>query len=477
MSMFRNLLIKAATAVKGPDTFVCKIKNTNSSAVTPYIAFPVRSAYAGIPSITVTIETSAGQSQTLTLTGTDLKTKNDTASYALGRIDYFSAVSMAQNETATVTIYSKTCKFPSFSFFSSTNGSSWGKVNAKLYEVDTPLPVFIDGYCGSIFCDSLLTSLPEDLFQYGGSIKTLERTFYYCTSLTSVPENLFSSMTKVTNLSYLFFSCTSLTTVPQGLFSGMTKVANLSGAFSWCTSLTTVPAGLFSGMTEVTTLQSLFYACKSLISIPTGLFSGMTKVTNLSDVFSGCSSLTTVPAGLFSGMTEVTSISEVFNQCYNLTSVPENLFSGMTKVTSVSILFRGCKSLTSIPAGLFDSMPNVTSAYATFGSCTSLTSIPANLFRNQTKATSFSSCFQSVPASAIHANIFCNESTEKTTRFADVTPNFSNCFASLTGTEAGTAPALWDYTYKATPTKTKCFNGNSATTLSNYSSIPSEWIS
>ena len=420
MSMFRNLLIKAATAVKGPDTFICKIKNTNSSAVTPYIAFPVRSAYSGIPSITVTIETSTGQSQTLTITGTNLTTKNDTSTFALGRIDYFSAVSMAQNETATVTIYSKTCKFPSFSFFSTTEGRDWGKKNALIYEVNTPLPVFIDGYCGSIFYNSLLTSLSEDLFQYGGSIKELRHTFA-CSSLTTVPENLFSGMTKVTSLESVFVSCRSLTTVPENLFSGLTNVTSLESVFD------------YTGLT----------------SIPENLFSGLTNVTNLRQAFCGCRGLTSIPAGLFDGMTNVTNVSYLFQDCTSLTTVPSGLFDGMTKVTNVSYLFAGC---------------------------TGLTSLPANLFRNQTKATNFSYCFYKVLASVIHANIFCNESTEKTTRFADVTPNFSNCFASLTGTEAGTAPALWNYTYKSTPTSTKCFNGSSATTLTNYSSIPSGWL-
>ena len=143
MSMFRNLMIRATES--GPDTFICKIKNTDSEAVTPYIAFPVRSAYAYLPAITATIETSSGQSQTLTITGADLTTKNDTATFALGRIEYFSAVSMAQDETATVTLYSKSKQFPSFSFCSGLSDSYWAK-NARLCEVNTPLPVFVDGY-------------------------------------------------------------------------------------------------------------------------------------------------------------------------------------------------------------------------------------------------------------------------------------------------------------------------------------------
>ena len=418
MSMFRNLM--SIPTESGPDTFICKIKNTNTSAVTPYIAFPVRSAYAAISSITVTIETSGGQSQTLTITGTDLTTKNDTASYALGRIDYFSSVSMAQDETATVTLYSKSKQFPSFSFCSSSEGYHWGKANARLYEVNTPLPVFVDGFCGSVFVGSLLTSLPNDLFQYGGSIKELNYTFAY-SSLVSVPEWLFNGMSKVTSTECLFRYSDKLTTLPEGLFNGMTNVTKMGFCFSYCSALT---------------------------SIPEGLFNGLTKVTNLNYCFANCTSLTSIPEGLFNGMTNVTNLSYCFDRCSALTSIPEGLFNGMTRVTR----FRSC-----------------------FRECTSLTSIPEGLFREQVNATDFLYCFRRVPAKAIHPNIFCNEATEKTTRFANVNPDFSNCFEELTGTVAGTAPALWEYTYKAEPTKTGCFSGNSTTTLSNYGDIPTEW--
>ena len=472
MSMFRNLMIRATES--GPDTFICKIKNTENSAVTPYIAFPVRSAYAYLPAITATIETSSGQSQTLTITGADLTTENDTATFALGRIEYFSAVSMAQDETATVTLYSKSKQFPSFSFCSSASGYRWGKANARLCEVHTPLPVFVDGFCGSVFVGSLLTSLPDNLFQYGGSIKVLHYTFAY-SSLVTVPEGLFDGMTKVTRLENLFSNCTALTSIPEGLFSGMPNVNRTYGLFDYCTALTSIPEGLFSGMTKVTELTALFRECHSLISIPSGLFNGMTEVTNLSYCFDYCTALTSIPEGLFSGMTKVTELTYCFRSCYALTSIPAGLFNGMTEVTDLSGMFDSCRKLASIPAGLFSGMTKVKSLSSLFRYCSALTSIPVGLFREQVNATDFRYCFRYVPASAIHANIFCEEATEKTTRFANVTPNFTNCFANLTGTVAGTAPALWEYTYKAEPTKTGCFSGNSTTTLSNYGDIPTEW--
>lgn len=469
--MFRNLI--SISTESGPDTFICKIKNTDTSAVTPYIAFPVRDAYAYIPAITATIETSSGQSQTLTITGTDLTTRNDPGGNNLGRIEYFSSVSMAQDETATVTLYSKSKQFPSFSFCSSIISNYW-KENARLYEVNTPLPVFVDGYCGNVLSNSLLTSLPNNLFQYGGSIKKLIRTFAY-SSLVSVPEGLFNGLSKVTEAVYLFLNNNNLTTLPANLFSGMPEVTGLRHCFEYCSALTSIPEGLFDGVTKVTDLSSLFSGCSGLTSIPANLFNGVSKVTNLSAMFSGCEKLVSVPEGLFSGMTEVTDLSSMFDYCDSLTSIPSGLFSGMTKVTNLDYCFRSCTSLTSIPAGLFSGMTNVKRLYSLFGYCYALTSIPAGLFSEQVNATDFRYCFIRVPAKAIHPNIFCDEATEKTTRFVNVTPNFSNCFAELTGTVAGTAPALWEYTYKATPTKTGCFSNNSTTTLSNYEYIPTEW--
>ena len=445
MSMFRNLMLRATES--GPDTFICKIKNTENSAVTPYIAFPVRSAYAYIPAVTATIETSSGQSQTLTITGTDLTTRNDSEWKGLGRKESFSTVSMAQDETATVTLYSKSKQFPSFSFCSKITGYDYSSTNAKLYEVNTPLPVFVDGFCGSVFVGSLLTSLSNDLFQYGGRIKELDRTFAH-SSLVSVPEGLFNGLSKVTKATNLFLNNDNLTTLPANLFSGMPEVTDLSNCFEYCSALTSIPEGLFDGVTKVTSLSSLFSDCSELTSIPANLFNGMSKVTDLSGMFRGCKKLASVPEGLFSGMTEVIYLSSMFSGCTSLISIPEGLFSGMTKATMIRYCFSGC---------------------------TSLTSIPVSLFREQVNATNFYSCFSSVPASAIHPNIFCDEATEKATRFANVTPDFSDCFYSLTGTVAGTAPALWEYTYKAEPTKDSCFSGNSATTLSNYGDIPTEW--
>ncbi len=56
--------------------------------------------------------------------------------------------------------------------------------------------------------------------------------------------------------------------------------------------------------------------------------------------------------------------------------------------------------------------------------------------------------------------------------------NFTNCFRinPFTGT-IGTAPSLWTANYgTGTPTTTDCFQGQSTSSLTNYTSIPAPWL-
>lgn len=109
-----------------------------------------------------------------------------------------------------------------------------------------------------------------------------------------------------------------------------------------------------------------------------------------------------------------------------------------------------------------------------FYGCTSLTTLPAGLFQYNTAVTDFYRCFYGCTKITLRSDIF---GTAYSTRFSGKTVNFSSCFyrASFSGTK-GTAPALWSFTFGSV-TSSGCFGGagNSATSLSNYSSIPSAW--
>ena len=202
-------------------------------------------------------------------------------------------------------------------------------------------------------------------------------------------------------------------------------------------------------------------------------------MTNFSNVFSGCKNIASIPSGLFDHTTNVTDFSYVFGFCIALQSIPNGLFDNNTAVTSFSNAFSNCQSLQSIPAGLFNNNTAVTDFSGCFSGCSSLQLIPAGLFNNNIAATNFSSCFSGCNMLKLNSNIFCDEETEKTTRFTNVNQQmqFSYCFYidSFTG-EKGTSPALWEYTYSTTPYSYRCFNINTIDSqITNAADVPTEW--
>ena len=134
--------------------------------------------------------------------------------------------------------------------------------------------------------------------------------------------------------------------------------------------------------------------------------------------------------------------------------------------------------LTSVTTGFFDRTTAATTFNSTLQDCKILTYVPEGLFAKDTTAVNCSATFRYCTKLQLNPNIFCNEATEKATRFAGKTMTFTNCFnlgtSTFTGTQ-GTAPALWDYTMNSASVKTTCFTGQTATSLTNFASIPSAW--
>jgi len=175
---------------------------------------------------------------------------------------------------------------------------------------------------------------------------------------------------------------------------------------------------------------------------------------------------------------------ETFYNCTNITSIPTDLFRYNTAVSTngFTSTFSGCTSIASIPTDLF----RHNTAVSTFGfrdtfrGCTSLTGIPTDLFRYNTAVSTggFRETFRDCIKLQLNSNIFCDEATEKTTRFLNRVSSFETCFnisGAFTGTK-GTAPTLWNYSYgTATPTTTTCFTGQSEDSLTNYADIPTAW--
>ena len=166
-----------------------------------------------------------------------------------------------------------------------------------------------------------------------------------------------------------------------------------------------------------------------------------------------------------------------FHNCSNL-----NEINGQINGSNITN-FQNCfysNQLTSIPENLFDNCTQV----ANFSFCffnNQLTSIPENLFDNNTLVTNFSSCFYNNRNLKLNKYIFYSEG-QQSTRFLNQSVNFRNCFSRDSyispDAEGGEAPDLWNCDFgTGTPTKAGCFggNGNNAITLTNYTSIPSEW--
>ena len=411
--------------------------------------------------------------------------------------------------------------------FSGAGANQLTAINAPLQGITG-----ITSFAQTFYNCSSLTSLPADLFRYNTSATGFSSTFARCAGLTSLPTDLFRYTTAVTDFNATFYGCTGLTSLPADLFKYTTAAGNFISAFSNCTGLTSLPADLFKYTTAVTSFNTTFYNCSGLTSLPADLFKYTTVVTSFNSAFYGCSGLTSLPADLFRYTTAATNFNRVFYGCAGLTSLPTDLFRYNTAVTDFTQTFYSCTGLRSLPTDLFryntaaasfgntfafcaglTSLPtdlfryttaagNFISAFAnctgltslptdlfryttavtdfnhTFAYCTSLTSLPADLFRYTTAATSFRATFSTCIGLTLRSDIF---GTDYANRFLNKSVVFTESFlrSSFTGTQ-GVAPELWSFDFgTGTPVKTQCFGlgGNSLTSLSNYASIPSGWIS
>ena len=232
--------------------------------------------------------------------------------------------------------------------------------------------------------------------------------------------------TTIANFANMFRGCTNLETIPENFFENNTHLVSIGNLFREATEFKYIPPKLLRGMKNVTMIDFLFPST-SIEVIPKGLFDDINKagIASLVAVFSS-TKIKTVPAGLLDGFVNVTNITQIFNECHELETLPDLLFKDLTKVTN------------------------------------------------------FRYCFYGNPKMIIPANLFCNEATDMATRFVNVTSvDFTGMFnrSSWTGTTPGTAPQLWNYTMPNSVTSQACYAGagNNATSLSNYSSIPSAW--
>ena len=179
----------------------------------------------------------------------------------------------------------------------------------------------------------------------------------------------------------------------------------------------------------------------------------------------------------------VTRFDYMFCNCQNLVSVDKALFKYNTEAVSFFRTFYNC-GLTEINKDLFKENTKAYNFGETFAFNSGLTEIPNDLFAHlvYTENPNFEKCFydrSDDDKCKINTDIFLkdNNASQRANKFKNVVPNFYLTFSrgySFIG-EQGTAPRLWDYTYKTAPNGRNCFLGQSSTSLTNYSNIPSDW--
>jgi hypothetical protein len=260
----------------------------------------------------------------------------------------------------------------------------------------------------------------------------------------------------------------------------------LWNGFGGCSNLTSLPyGGILASKNGGPGVQSQGFANTfanntKLAAIPYDLFSRHPKAGDFSNVFQYDSNLTSIPTGLFRYNVAATSFNGALSYCTKLTTVPANTFLYNAAVKSFANLFSADAALATIPVDLFRYNVAATSFDGAFRDCSNLTSVPANTFRyNKAKAISFSYTFFNDTKLKIGPNIFFANG-EEATRFAGNTSTdlsgyfFRNTYAGT----AGTAPALWNCTFGGTLKSSAAFGGagNNATSVTNYSSIPTGWI-
>ena len=124
------------------------------------------------------------------------------------------------------------------------------------------------------------------------------------------------------------------------------------------------------------------------------------------------------------------------------------MYNGTTVISDLSFIFNACDFLTDVCDRVTTYIQNITSLAYAFNGCEKLN---------------------------ISKDIFIDDEFERYTYFAGKTIDFTRCFARATfsGTTAGVAPSLWDYSGNFTGTE--CFLGNGNLDLTNVLDIPMGW--
>lgn len=306
--------------------------------------------------------------------------------------------------------------------------------------------------------------------------KYLNAGFYGCSNLTDIGTSPISaSGTGVLSQGFQnTFRDTGFSSISNVLFSKHLLTETFASCFRG-SALTALPAGALDNNTAVTSLYQFCTNASAFTTVADGLLDKLTSVTNMQAMFQN-TALSAIPNNFLDYNTLVTNLATAFDDT-SITELPVDLLKYLVNLTDTSEAFRDT-DIATIPNGFLDYNTALIDVSQMFRGCLSLATSPANLCRNNTSITNFSQMFLGCIKHQQNADIFY-AAGEQSTRFLNQSPDFTQCFerSSFTGTQ-GTAPDLWDCDFgTGTPTTTDCWNGagNSASSLTNYASIPAGW--
>ena len=111
-----------------------------------------------------------------------------------------------------------------------------------------------------IFSETEITSIPEELFENNPKVLVFERAFNSCKKLAIIPENLFRYNNLAKNMGGIF-SETVITSIPENLFANNPNIVDISYAFQDCKNITFIPQSIINKASSASTHYFTFKGC------------------------------------------------------------------------------------------------------------------------------------------------------------------------------------------------------------------------
>jgi hypothetical protein len=175
------------------------------------------------------------------------------------------------------------------------------------------------------FNTTQLSSVPKDLFKFGGNIKTFKNTFYV----------------------------QNIVTIPSGFFDACVNATSFEGTF-YANLIDTIPDHLFDFCPLVTTFESCF-AVNQLTAIPINIFKFNPNLLNVAHTFEGNDPTLLLMPNMFNiGQNPlINNFTQTFYNCTGIGGNAESIW-GLYPLAAHNLCFHGDNGFlnwAAIPAG------------------------------------------------------------------------------------------------------------------------------